>query len=337
LILLIKIAGVVWGPEAVQRSLETQFSGMVGSEGAATLRSMIASGNKTSHGFLASALSVSGLLLGATGAFLSVQSALNDVWEVKPDPKQGGIKRFVMKRLLSFGMLLGLAFLLAVSLALTAALTSIGAALGGAGVVMQVLNIALSIAILTVLFAAMFKFLPDAVIPWRGVWVGGLATALLFEIGKFAIGLYLGHSNPGNPFGAAKALAVILVWIYYSGVLLLFGAEFTQHFAESRGHTVEPKEGAIRIESQERIVHDEGEDNSSIARRKNSETHAGATVMRANESDGRTQQRDFQSRLGFTEHASIGELFKSLTADSSQLVRQEIQLAKMELQESAAN
>ncbi|MFL5497703.1 MAG: YhjD/YihY/BrkB family envelope integrity protein [Gemmatimonadaceae bacterium] len=337
LILLVKLAGLIWSPDAVQQALEAQFAGVVGTEGAATVRGMISSGNKATHGLLASALSIGGLLFGATGAFLSIQNALNAIWEVKPDPRYGGIKRFIMKRLLSFGMLLGLAFLLAVSLALTAFVASLGAALGAAGIVVEILNIALSLVVLAVLFTAMFKFLPDAVIPWRGVWVGGVATAVLFEIGKFGIGLYLGHSNPGNPFGAAKALAVILIWIYYSGVLLLFGAEFTQHFAESRGHAVEPKNGAVRIDSKERIVHDKTSEQSSIARHKNPETNAGATVIRANESDGRAEARDGRSRLAYNEQASIGELFKSLTADSSELVRQEIQLAKLELQESVAN
>ena len=198
LILLIKLAGLIWSPDAVQLALETQFAGIVGTQGASTVRSMISSGENVSHGSLASALSLGGLLLGATGAFLSVQAALNAVWEVKPDPQQGGIKRFIMRRLLSFGMLLGMAFLLAVSLALTAAVSSLGTALGGVGVVMQVVNVILSIAILTVLFAAMFKFLPDAVIQWRSVWVGGFATAVLFEVGKFAIGLYLGRAHPGH-------------------------------------------------------------------------------------------------------------------------------------------
>jgi membrane protein len=262
LILLIKLAGLVWNPDAVQQALESQFAGMVGTEGAATVRSMISSGNTNSHGLLASALGLGGLLFGATGAFLSVQAALNAVWEVKPDPQQGGIRRFVTKRLLSFGMLLGMAFLLAVSLAITASVASLGKALGGVGIIMQVVNIVLSIAILTVLFAAIFKFLPDAVIPWRSVWVGGLATAVLFEVGKFVIGLYLGRSHPGNAFGAASALAVILVWIYYSGVLLLFGAEFTQHFAESRGHAVRPKSDAVRFENDEQIVRDDAAENS---------------------------------------------------------------------------
>src|SRR5438270_2304889 len=131
LILLIKLAGLIWNPDAVQTSLETQFGGLVGSGGASEVRQMVASGQHVTHGIVASVVGLAGLLLGATGAFLSLQSALNAVWEVKPDPKQGGIKRFATKRLLSFGMVMGLAFLLVASLTITAAISALGKALGG--------------------------------------------------------------------------------------------------------------------------------------------------------------------------------------------------------------
>jgi len=246
LILLIKVAGLVWSPYEVQRSLEGQFSGIVGQEGAAMVRRMIVSGDIARHSTLASVLGVIGILVGATGALGALQDALNAVWEVRPDPRAGGLKRLVVRRILSLGMIFALGFMLAVSLAITAAISAIGDALGGAGA--QVLNIVLSVAILTALFAAMFKFVPDAIVPWRSVWVGGFATAVLFELGKVLIGLYLSHAHPGNAFGAASALAIILVWIYYAGALLLFGAEFTQAFAKSRGHAVQPKKGAVRVE-----------------------------------------------------------------------------------------
>ena len=246
LILLIKVAGLVWSPQAVQQSLESQFSGVVGEQGAAMVRGMIVSGDVARHSTLATVLGVIGILLGATGALGALQDALNAVWEVKPDPKEGGIKQLVMRRIVSLGMILVLGFMLAVSLAITAAISAIGKALGGVGA--EVLNVVLSLVILTGLFAAMFKFVPDAVVPWRSVWVGSAATAVLFELGKLLIGLYLGHSHPGNAFGAASALAVILVWIYYAGALMLFGAEFTQAFAKSRGHPVAPKKGAVRVE-----------------------------------------------------------------------------------------
>jgi membrane protein len=264
LVLLIMLAGLIWSPESVQRALESQFAGLVGVGGAGQVREMIASGQRTSHGLVGTVLGFGGLIAGATGAFLSLQDALNAVWQVGPDPKQGGIKGFVTKRLLSLGMVMGLAFLLVVSLALTAALSALGAVLGGAGIVMQVVNFVISLGVLSVLFAAIFKFLPDAHVAWRSVWIGGLATALLFELGKFVLGLYLGRSNPGNPFGAASAFAVILVWIYYAGMLVLFGAEFTQQYAESHGHALRPKKGAVRIKREERIVRADADSTKAV-------------------------------------------------------------------------
>ena len=353
LILLIKLAGLIWNPDAIQTSLETQFGGLVGSGGASEVRQMVASGQHVTHGIVASVVGLAGLLLGATGAFLSLQSALNAVWEVKPDPKQGGIKRFATKRLLSFGMVMGLAFLLVASLTITAAISALGKALGGAGVVMQIVNLLVSLAVLSVVFGAMFKFLPDATVGWRSVWVGAIATAFLFELGKFVIGLYLGRSHPGNAFGAASALAVILVWIYYAGMIVLFGAEFTQHYAESRGHAVEPKKGAVRVENEERIVRPESERSGSQSGqasddRKTSQVRAndGATRggfrMQENRMEGRMENVRMLPRDGDggrvrqeLQDASIGELFKRLSADGSHLVQQEIQLAKAELQESA--
>lgn len=266
LILLIKLAGLIWDPQSVQSLLENQFSGAVGSGGATQIRQMVSSGQQSARGFFATAVGLGGLLLGATGAFLALQSALNAVWEVKPDPKQGGVKRFITKRLLSFGMVLGLAFLLVVSLAITTAIGALGSALGGAAAVIQVVNQVASLIVLGLLFAAMFKFLPDAVVPWRSVWTGAIATAILFEIGKFVIGLYLAHSHPGNAFGAASALALILIWVYYAGILLLFGAEFTQHYADSRGHTIRPKKGAVRFRHEEQIVRTKSDADRADAR-----------------------------------------------------------------------
>ncbi len=258
LILLIKIAGAIWDPQQVQSTLESQFSGLVGGGGATTVSQMVSSGQHSGHGTFATIASIVGLLVGATGAFLALQNALNAAWEVGPDPKHGGIKRLLTKRLLSLGMVMGLAFLLIVSLAVSAALGALGKAIGNTGIIMQIINIVISLVILAILFGAIFKFLPDATIRWRTVWIGGISTAILFEIGKFLIGLYLGHSNPGNAFGAASALAVILVWLYYAGMIVLFGAEFTQQFAKSRGHGVRPKKGAVCIRREERIVRDDG-------------------------------------------------------------------------------
>ena len=249
LVLLVMIAGMIWPPQEVQRSLESQFAGMMGDSGGRQIHEMMVRGNKASEGGLGAITSVAGLLLGATGFFLSLQNALNRVWEVKPDPEQGGVRQFIMKRLLSFGMLLGLGFLLAVSLALTAAVSALGGAMGGGlpKPVMYVVELAVSFAVLSLLFAALFKYLPDATAAWRDVLVGGAVTGFLFVVGKFAIGMYLGRSNPGDAFGAASALAVVLVWTYYAGMILLFGAEFTQQWAKRRGSGIEPKSGAVRV------------------------------------------------------------------------------------------
>jgi membrane protein len=247
LILLIKLAGLVWNPQFVQRAIETEFAGLIGSDAAATVSEMIRSGNSATHSAITTVLGFGGLILGATGAFLSLQGALNAVWEIEPDPNQGGVKRFVADRLLSLGIVVSLAFLLIVSLAVTAGIAALSRAIGGAGVVIQIVNTVLSLVTLSVLFAAMYKFVPDAIIEWRSVWAGAIATTVLLGAGKFVIGLYLGHSNPGNPFGAASALAVILVWIYYAGALVLAGAEFTQQYAAARGHGIQPKPGAVRV------------------------------------------------------------------------------------------
>jgi membrane protein len=257
LTLLIMVAGMVWDPQDVQKAITTQFSGMMGQSGGQQISTIIAQADKPgSGGLFATLASVAGLIFGATGAFMQLQGALNRAWEVKPDPAQGGIMRFITKRLLSLGMVLGIGFLLAVSLALTAGVSAVGGMVGGGfpEPVLHVLNFVLSFAVLGLLFSAMFKVLPDAEITWRDVWVGGFVTAFLFVLGKFAIGLYLGRSKPGDAFGAAGALAVVLVWAYYSGMILLFGAEFTQQWARQRGSGIEPKKGAVRVVEKEEVV-----------------------------------------------------------------------------------
>jgi len=249
LILIVIIAGKVWGADQVQHALETQFSGLIGADAASAIHDMIAHGqNSKGRGLVGSILGVVGLLLGATGAFVALQDALNHAWEVKPDPKRGGVKNLLFRRLLSLGMVLGLGFLVAVSLALSAGVSAVTSSFTGPGTsaIAYVLDIVTSVIVLGALFAALLKFLPDARIAWRSVWIGGFVTAALFEIGKFAIGLYLGHSKPGDSFGAAGAFAVILVWIYYAGIIVLLGAEFTQAWARAHGHEVVPKEGAVR-------------------------------------------------------------------------------------------
>jgi membrane protein len=253
LILLTKVVGLVWDPLEVQRSLETQFSTLVGDEGGRAIRDMLAHAKQPgAAGVLSTVLGVLALLLGAIGAFMQLQGALNRAWEVKPDPRHGGVRQFIAKRVLSAGMILAVAFLLMVSLAVSAILSALGSSIAWIPEpAFHLVDVVLSLAVITVLFAAIFRFLPDAEIAWRDVWVGALFTSMLFVIGKLAIGLYLGRSAPGDAFGAAGALAIILVWIYYAGMIVLLGAEFTQAWAERRGAQITPEKGAVHVEQRE--------------------------------------------------------------------------------------
>jgi membrane protein len=250
LILILMLVSSFVSREQVQNAMSGQFGAMLGQDGRKMLMTMLTQAKQPGGGPIGTILGLVALVLGATGAFMQLQGALNRAWEVKPDPKAGGIKNFIFKRVLSIGMVLVIAFLLLVSLALSAALTAVGGAIGhlipgASSVVVGILQTLVSLVVVTLLFGAIFKVLPDATISWRDVWVGALVTALLFEIGKWAIGLYLGNSNPGKAYGAAGSLAVLLVWIYYTAMIVLFGAEFTETWATERGSGIEPEEGAM--------------------------------------------------------------------------------------------
>ena len=250
LVLLLQIASLIWDPAEVRRALTVEFGSLMGQDVAGQIETMVASAEeKASTTGVRLLLSLAGLVFGATGAFVSLQTALNQAWKVEPDPKRGGIKNFITKRMLSLGMVLGIAFLVLVSLALSAALTAAGDVLFGSlgETVGHVLNLVLSFAVITLLFAAMFKVLPDAKVAWRDVWVGAVATSVFFVVGKYLIGLYIGQSDPGNTFGAAGALAVLLVWIYYAAVIVLLGAEFTRAWISQHGREIEPEKGAVRV------------------------------------------------------------------------------------------
>lgn len=251
LVLLLLVAGALWDPADVERVMTTQFAGLLGEDGARQIKEMLAHADRPgSGGIVATVLGIGGLLFGATGAFISLQDALNRAWEVAPDPAQGGVRQFVTKRLFSLGMVLGIGFLLAVSLALTSGVSAMAEAIGLPlpEPLVHALVLVTSFVVLGALFTAMFKVVPDAEIAWRDALVGGGVTAVLFTLGKFAIGLYLGRSDPGSAFGAAGALAVVLIWTYYAGMILLAGAEFTQQWAKRRGAGIVPQPGAVRVE-----------------------------------------------------------------------------------------
>jgi membrane protein len=265
LMVLLLILGALVDPQDIRGQLEVQLAALMGPTATEQIRTILAQlHGPGSGGTLATVLSVVGLLLGASGAFGQLQAALNRAWAVTPDPMQGGLKAFVGKRLFSFGMILSVAFLLLVSLVLSAALSAFGGALGRmlpeglSATLLQVVSSVLSFVVITALFAAIFKVLPDARVAWRDVWVGAAVTALLFVVGTFLIGLYLGRSNPGQAFGAAGSLAVLFVWVYYSSMILLFGAEFTQAWVERHGGSIAPERGAVRVVEETRHVRDGG-------------------------------------------------------------------------------
>jgi len=261
LAVILLIVGAVVDPRDVQGQLQQQIGALMGPAAADQVRTILQQIHQPrGGGLLPTILSVGALVLGAAGAFGQLQAALNRAWEVTPDPAQGGFKQFLLKRVFSFGMVLAVAFFLLVSLAVSAALTAFGGALGAmlpAGVsatLLQVLTQLVSLVVVVALFAAIFKVLPDARVAWRDVWVGASATAVFFVGGKFLIGFYLGRTNPGQAFGAAASLAVLFVWVYYSSMILLLGAEFTEAWAKRKGSGIAPERGAVRVREEKRLV-----------------------------------------------------------------------------------
>lgn len=247
LIIIIAIIGLVFGQEAAQSAIMQQIAGLIGEQSAAAIKEMIQLADQPSSGLLSTVIAIGTLLLGASGFFGQLQDALNTVWGV--EPKEGrGLLGFVKDRFLSFVAVLGTGFLLLVSLVLSTALSAIGKWFGGLlpvpEFVLQIFNLLLSFVVIAGLFALIFKMLPDAHIAWRDVWIGAGLTSILFTIGKFAIGLYLGKSNVGTAYGAAGSLVIVLVWVYYSAQILLYGAEFTRVYANRMGDQIIPTSDA---------------------------------------------------------------------------------------------
>ena len=268
LVLIIAIAGLVGGREAAQTQTMAQVQDLLGVQGREFVQGMIESASRPTTGLAATFLGSVTLLFGALGVFGELQNSLNTIWEVKPKPAKGlldGVKRFVVRRLLSFTMVLGIGFLLLASLVLSAAISAFGEYVGNrwplADFWLQLLNFVISFAVITLLFAMMFKFLPEIKIAWKDVWLGAAVTSALFSLGKFLIGLYLGRSEVGNTFGAAVSLAILLIWIYYSAQILFFGAEFTQVYANRYGSRIVPDPGMVKLTEVERaqqgIPHEE--------------------------------------------------------------------------------
>ncbi len=250
LLIILAVTSLFWSRDVVQDQILNQVQGLVGAEGRTFISDMLTTASSPAKGIFATIVGIITLLWGALGVFNELQNSLNTIWEVEEEEEQeqgfiGAIKKILFGRLLSFGMILGIGFLLLVSLVISAGLSAVQETMGNAiplsEILLQILNLIISIGIVTVLFALIFKFLPDADIAWRDVWLGAFVTALLFSLGKFLIGLYLGNSTVGSSFGAAGSLVLLLLWIYYSAQILLFGAEFTQVYANKFGSKIVPE------------------------------------------------------------------------------------------------
>ncbi|MGL5939040.1 MAG: YihY/virulence factor BrkB family protein [Waterburya sp.] len=248
LVIAIAIAGAVFGQDAARGEILQQINSLVGKQGAQAIETALANANQPQLGSIASIISVIVLLIGASGVFAQLQEALNTVWNVKAKPEKQGFWEFIRKRLLSFGMVLAIGFLLLVSLILSAMLSGISNLdinlLPGFDPFWEVVNFVISFGFISLLFALIYKYLPDVKIRWKDVWVGAIITALLFTIGKYLIGLYLGQGSLGSTYGAAGSLIVFLAWVFYSAQILLFGAEFTQVYARKYGRNIVPNSHA---------------------------------------------------------------------------------------------
>jgi len=265
LVIAIAISGFIWRHEDVEAQIMAQSQSLVGAEGATFISDMIRSASNPTEGILATIIGIVTLLFGALGVFNELHNALNVIWEVKEEKAESflqAVKKALIDRFLSFTMVLVIGFLLLVSLVISAGLSATQELVGNTFPIpeflLQFINLIISIGVITLLFALIYKYLPDTEIPWRFVWLGAFVTAILFSLGKLAIGLYLGNSAIASSFGAAGSLVLLLVWIYYSAQILFFGAEFTQAYANKYGQKIPPENGAAKSGSDSRTTANTG-------------------------------------------------------------------------------
>ena len=270
LLVIIGVAGLFFGADAARGAVIEQIGGLMGSQGAAAIEELLKHAGSTGDNIIATLIGVVTLLIGATSVFGELQSDLDRIWKAPPNQKPSGLWGMLRTRLLSFGLVLGVGFLLVVSLAISAALAALGKwwgpLFGGWGYLLQAMNFVISFGVITGMFAMVYKIMPSVRIRWRDVGIGATATAFLFTLGKFLIGLYIGKSSVAEGFGAAGSLIIVLVWVYYSTQIFLLGAEFTRVQANTAaGHSTDaalrspeaalsedPRSAAIQIRRNER-------------------------------------------------------------------------------------
>ncbi len=248
LIIVIAIAGAVFGEKAASGQIFAQIQGLVGEAGAKLIQEAIKNASQPKQGAIASIISIIVLIFGATGLFTELQDALNTIWEVQQKPGRA-VKNMVRNRFLSFAMVLGIGFLLLVSLIISGVLAALlgyfNNLIPGIAFIWQIVNFLVGFAISTVLFGLIFKVLPDVKITWSDVWIGAAITSILFSFGRFLLGQYLGNGSFGSTYGAAGSVIVVIAWVYYAAQILFFGAEFTQVYARRYGSQIVPDDNAI--------------------------------------------------------------------------------------------
>ena len=255
LLIVITVASSMYGGEAVTGQVYGQLRGFVGADSAKFLQDSIAEFTKQQKGGAAAIIGIGTLIFAATTFFVTLQESINDIWNLKVKPRNG-IWQFVRDRLLSFGLILSVALLLLISFVISAMLSVFTDYLQRllpevTIILIRLIDFSLSLFITSLLFALIYRFLPDAIIRWRDVGIGAFITALLFMLGKYLIAAYIAYANPGSAFGAAGSAILLLLWVNYSSLIILFGAEFTQEFADGFGQKVQPKAHAVRIETRE--------------------------------------------------------------------------------------
>lgn len=251
LVLIISLASIFYGKDAIQGKLFSEINQLVGADAANQIQILIEKSALSGGSTLSLIISLIVLMVGATAIFTEIQDTLNIIWRVRPKPKKG-FQKLLINRVLSFSMIISLGFLLVVSLVVNGIVAALSQRLSNifpeiTVLLVQAFNILLTFSIITTLFAIIFKFLPDVKISWKDVRVGAIATALLFMLGRVLIGLYLQMAGTGSTFGAAGSLVVILTWVYYTAAILYFGAEFTQVYAEKFGGSIQPAEYAVHV------------------------------------------------------------------------------------------
>ena len=252
LVIILKVVGNIWGPDVVQGQMTDEFSTALGQDVAMAIEGMITEAQNKKKNTISTIIGIGTLVFGATGVFYHLKVSLNQIWSIRPDPK-AHLRKLLIDRARSFAFVLVIGFLLLISFILTTLITALSGFITSYLPDMMIylaytVDFVMSIGIISILFALMFKYLPDAQIRWKTVWIGALLTAFLFVLGKLLLSLYFAQMEPGSAYGAAGSIVLILLWVSYSCLILFFGAEFVKVFAKRYGHGIQPKDIAFKVE-----------------------------------------------------------------------------------------